>query len=186
MKIGVFVGSFNPVHKGHIKICNYILDKYLDKIIVIPTGNYWDKQDLIDVKDRINMLKTYESDRLIINDTLNNLEYTYEVIDRLKDIYKNDKLYLIIGADNIVNFDKWKNYKELLKIGFVIYKRNDIDINYYLDKLGKKDDVIVINNVDSIDISSTKIRELIKNKSSVDAFIDKQVLDYIKTNNLYS
>ena len=186
MKIGVFVGSFNPVHKGHIKISNYILDNYVDKLIMIPTGNYWDKVDLIDIKDRINMLKNYETDKLIIDDKLNDLEYTYQVINELKKQYKNDELYLIIGADNIVNFDKWKNYQELLKIGFIIYKRDNIDIDYYLDKLNKKDDAIIINNVDSIDISSTKIRELLKNNGNVNDYVDKEVLEYIKKNNLYS
>ena len=185
MKIGVFVGSFNPVHKGHIKIANYIVSNYVDKVIIIPTGNYWNKTNLIDIKDRINMLKFYENDKIIINNTLNNLEYTYEVINELKKIYKDDKLYLIMGADNIVNFDKWRNYAELLKIGFIIFKRNDIDINYYLDKLNKKNDVIIIDNVEEINISSTEIRNMIKDNKNLDNLINKKVIDYIKNNNLY-
>ena len=69
MKIGVYVGSFNPVHIGHIHIVNYLINNnYLDKVIIIPTGNYWDKNDLIDIKHRINMLKFYENDRIMIND----------------------------------------------------------------------------------------------------------------------
>ena len=62
MKIGVYVGSFNPPHKGHIKIVNHLINNYLDKVIIIPTGNYWDKFDLIDIQDRINMLKIFERD----------------------------------------------------------------------------------------------------------------------------
>ena len=58
MKIGVYVGSFNPVHKGHIAIANYIVDNnYVDKLWIVPTGNYWDKLDLVSIDDRINMLK---------------------------------------------------------------------------------------------------------------------------------
>ena len=50
MKIGVYVGSFNPVHKGHIKIVNHLIkNKYVDKVLVIPTGNYWDKNDLLSI-----------------------------------------------------------------------------------------------------------------------------------------
>ena len=61
MKIGVYVGSFNPVHKGHMKIVKHLIkNNYLDKVIVIPTGAYWDKQNLIDINDRISMLKFYE------------------------------------------------------------------------------------------------------------------------------
>ena len=55
MKIGVYVGSFNPVHKGHIKIANYIVDNNLvDKLLIIPTQNYWGKNNLISLQDRIN------------------------------------------------------------------------------------------------------------------------------------
>ena len=61
MKIGVYVGSFNPPHKGHIRIVNHLLDKkYLDKIIIVPTGNYWDKLDLVETSHRINMFRYYE------------------------------------------------------------------------------------------------------------------------------
>ena len=82
MKLGVFVGSFNPVHKGHIKIVNYILEKnYVDKVLIIPTGNYWDKNDIIDIKHRINMLKYYETDKIKIDNTLNDIQYTYQIIN---------------------------------------------------------------------------------------------------------
>ena len=67
MKIGVYVGSFNPVHIGHIHIVNYLIDNnYLDKVIIIPTKGYWDKDNLIDLKHRINMLKYLENDFIMI------------------------------------------------------------------------------------------------------------------------
>ena len=54
MKLGIYVGSFNPVHNGHLKVINYLLDNNLvDKVLVLATPNYWDKQDILDVKDRI-------------------------------------------------------------------------------------------------------------------------------------
>ena len=62
MRLGIYVGSFNPVHKGHIKVANYLVDNnYLDMILLLPTPNYWDKQDLAPTKDRLNMLKLFES-----------------------------------------------------------------------------------------------------------------------------
>ncbi len=186
MKIGVFVGSFNPVHKGHIKIANYILNEgYVDKLLMIPTGNYWDKDSIIDVKYRIDMLKNYETDKLIIETELNNLPYTYEVMRELKKRYKDDELCLIIGADNIISFDKWKNYKELLEYELIIYKRNNLNIRHYLNKFNKKDKVIVIDNVENIDISSTRIRETINDYYNLKDLIDEKVIDYIIKNNLY-
>ena len=135
MKIGVFVGSFNPIHKGHIKIVNYILKKkYVDKVLIIPTGNYWNKKDIIDVKHRIKMIKKYENKNILVEKELNNLQYTYQIIRKLKERYKTDELVLIMGADNIISFNKWMNYKELLKLEFIIYKRDNVDIKYYLDK----------------------------------------------------
>ena len=117
MKIGVYVGSFNPPHKGHIKIVNHLLDKnYLDKIIIIPTGNYWDKNNLVNINDRINMLKFYKNENIIIDNKNNNIEYTYQLLKNLSKEHKKDNLYLIIGADNIINFDKWKNYQEVLNL----------------------------------------------------------------------
>lgn len=185
MRIGVFVGSFNPVHKGHIKIANYLVDNnYVDKLLIVPTGSYWDKKN-IDVKYRIEMLERYETDRIIIERELNNLEYTYQLINELKKRYKNDELILIMGADNIISFDKWKNYEELLKLELIIYKRNNFDIKHYLDRINKKDKYIIIDNVESINISSTTIRETINDFYNLEELIDKDVLDYIIKNELY-
>ena len=60
MKLGIYVGSFNPVHKGHIKVANYLLkNNYVDKVIMLPTPNYWHKTNLLDVNKRVEMLKFY-------------------------------------------------------------------------------------------------------------------------------
>jgi len=187
MKIGVFVGSFNPVHKGHIRIVNYVLDKYLDKVIIVPTGNYWDKQNLVDVKYRINMLKIYQSDRIVIDEENNNIPYTYQVLENLGKKYNNSELYLIIGADNIIKFDKWMEYKKLLNYNIIIINRDDVDIKYYLDKLNKKDKYIITESLPNINLSSTYIRENIKNNTfhNIKDKIDEGVLNYINNNNLY-
>ena len=186
MKIGVFVGSFNPVHKGHIKIANYIVDNgYVDKLLIIPTGNYWNKNNIIDVSHRIKMLEPYETDKIIIERELNDLPYTYEVIRELKKRYKDDELSLIMGADNIISFDKWKHYEELIKLEFIIYTRNNLNIKHYLDKIGKKDKYIILDNVESINISSSKIREAINDYHTLTEYMDKETIDYIINNNLY-
>lgn len=188
MKIGVYVGSFNPPHKGHTRIVNHLLDKnYLDKIIVIPTGNYWYKLDLIDINHRINMLKFYENENIIIDDKNNDIEYTYEILEKLSKEYKKENLYLIIGADNIINFDKWKNYKEVLEYNLIILNRDNISINKYLKNLNKNDKYQIINDLESIDLSSTLIRNKIKNADvkNILNYIDKNVYEYIKKIKLY-
>ena len=186
MKLGVMVGSFNPVHKGHIKIINHLLDKdYLDKVLVIPTGNYWNKNDLEDIKHRINMLKFYENQNIIIDDIHNNILYTYEILRDLS--LDNDNLYLILGADNIIDFSKWKNYEELLYYKFLIINRDNIKVEDYLKKIGKTFLYTIVNDLDIIPISSTYIREKIVNKdfSCLCNYIDKDVFNYINENKLY-
>lgn len=188
MKLGVFIGSFNPVHKGHIKIANHLLKKdYIDKLLIIPTQNYWNKNNLINIQDRINMLKIFENKKIIINTKDNNIKYTYNLLKKLEKEYQKDELYLIIGADNILRFKEWKNYKKILKYNIIIVNRNKININIYLDKLGKKDKYIIVNDLKNIDISSSLIRKLIKenNLEKLQKIIDKKVLAYIKNKNLY-
>ena len=174
------MGSFNPPHKGHIKVVNYLLnEKLVDKVLIIPTLGYWDKVDLANLTDRINMLKFYENDNILIDSKHNKYIYTYELVKVLKEEYPTYELYLIIGADNIIDFCKWKNYKELLKNKIIVMNRGNIDINSYIEKLGK-DSFIVINDFPYIDISSTEIRNNLNSD-----YLDRKVLNYIKKNNLY-
>lgn len=185
MKLGVYVGSFDPVHNGHIRIVNHLVNNYLDKVIIVPTCDYWNKTLKCSLKDRINMLKIFECDKIIIDEENNNLKYTYMVLDSLSKKYSNDELYLIIGADSIVKFDKWKEYEQILKYGIIVINRDDIDVKYYLNKLSKKDNYIITSELDRIDISSSFIRENISNKSVICNMLDDRVYQYIVNNSLY-
>lgn len=186
MKVGVYVGSFNPVHKGHINIVNYLLEnKILDEIIIIPTESYWEKNNLVNIKHRINMLKYYENDQIIIDTKLNSYKYTYQILNELKKYY-ND-LYLIIGDDNLINFDKWKNVDEILLNKVIVMKREIINPYIYINRFNKKDSFIIIENYESINISSTNIRKLILEKkyNELNKLLDSDIIEYILKNNLY-
>ena len=179
MKLGIYMGSFNPPHKGHLKVVNYLLkNRYVEKVIIVPTLNYWDKTDLVDIKDRINMLKYYENDNIIIDIKHNQYIYTYQLVKKLEKQYSNDELFVIMGADNIINLDKWKDYQKLLKYPIIVMNRNNIDIKKYLSRLKGK--FIVVDDYPYIDISSSEIRKMISNK-----YLDDDVFNYIKKNGLY-
>ena len=178
MKLGLYVGSFNPIHNGHIKVINYLLDNNLvDKVLVLPTPNYWDKQDIIDVKDRINMLKFFETENIIIDSIHNNYPYTYQVIDSIKKDY-DDELYLVIGSDNLEKLYLWKNIDKILENKIIVLKRGNDDIDKLLEKY-PRDRFITCNDFEFLNVSSTEIREGNTNN------VDSRVLKYIKTNNLY-
>lgn len=184
MKIAVYVGSFNPVHKGHIKVVKKILKEYVDKVIIVPTMSYWNKNNLISISDRINMLKLYETKDIVIDTKNNNYEFTYQVLRNIQKEYKNDKIYLVIGDDLLRDFDKWKNISEILKYNIIVIKRNNIDESIY--KKYEKYNFIVTNKLSSKEISSTIVRNMIVNgNKDVLKYIDLKVYDYIKRNNLY-
>ena len=178
MKLGIYVGSFNPPHNGHMKVANFLIEnKIVDKVIILPTPNYWDKQDLVDINMRVDMLELRETDNIIIDNKHNNYPYTYQVLESLKKDY-NDTLYLIIGSDNLESFHLWKNIDEILKNYVIVLRRGNNEINKYLDKFDKNK-FIVIDDFPFIDVSSTKIRE------GSNDFLDPKVLQYIRENKLY-
>ncbi len=189
MKLGIYIGSFNPVHKGHISFINYLINNnYLDKIEIIPTGNYWNKNSLIAIEKRIAMLKIYQSDKIIINDTLNDIPYTYLLLREFKKQYPSDQIYLIMGADNIIKFDLWKEYQEIINnYKIIILPRDGIDVYKYINKFENNNHFIIINDFKDYNISSSEIRELIHNKKydELSNYLDNSVIDYIKEFNLY-
>ena len=179
MKLGIYIGSFNPPHIGHIDIVNYLLiNKYVDRVLIVPTLSYWNKDNLIDIKHRINMLKFFENEKVEVDTKHNQYEYTYQLMRALSMDYK-DELYLIMGADNIIEFDKWKNYQELLKYKIIVMNRDDIDINKYIKKY-KSNNFIVVNDYEYIPVSSSIIRSNLDSK-----YLDSKVLKYIKDNKLF-
>ena len=179
MKIGILVGSFNPPHDGHIKIAKYLIEnKYVNKVLIIPTPNYWNKQNLASIEDRINMLKFYEEKNIIIDNIHNNYPYTYLVLKSLEKDYQNASLYLILGSDNIKDLDKWENLEDILKHKIIIMNRGD-NINEFINKLGANH-FIVIDKFPYINISSTEIK-----KGRTDN-INPNILKYISEHNLYN
>ena len=181
MKLGLYTGSFDPIHTGHIKVMDYLIENnYLDKIIIMATGNYWKKNPTTSLDVRTEMLKKIKRDYLIVDDTNNKLQYTYQVMEELRKEYPADELYLIISADVMVNFDKWKNVEEILKNKVIVLNRKNIDINKYVDNFKDKDKFIVVQDFPYIDISSTELRNKINRE-----YLDENVYDYIIKNNLY-
>ncbi len=188
MKIGIFGGSFNPVHNMHKNISLELIDNgYLDKVIYVPTGDKYNKKDLIDFKDRLNMLKlmTEGNDKLDVSDIGNSkyYQYTYQVLDYFRSIYVDDDIYFICGSDNLKYFDTWVKYQYVLECyKLLVIKRNgdNIDdiLNKYKDYIGN----IIIADIMESEISSTNIRDNIEDSIQ---YLDEKVYRYIRKNKLY-
>ena len=189
MRIGVFIGSFNPIHIIHEKIVKDLANDELDKVIVIPANEkYHLKNGLEKFEHRLNMLNlVFNSNSIIVSD-LEKEEYhfTYQNIEILKKIYPLDELYLIIGADNLIELNTWKNYKYLLDTcGFVVFGRNDIKIEEYINNTFTNYSNKFIIKEEIENISSTLIRNKLKRKENVELYLNKKIIDYIYQNKLY-
>lgn len=186
--IGIFGGSFDPVHLEHIKIINVIFDEFnVDKIIVVPAYKPPHKKFLnVSCEHRINMLEL--ALRKLKNVFIDTFEidckrtvYTYETLDYLQEKYSNAKLKLIIGADSFSNLDHWKKSEYIAKkYGFLVVNRENtqIDENSIFFQYSKFTSF-------KGKISSTNVRKNIKLGVDISCWIDYKVLNYIKENELY-
>jgi nicotinate-nucleotide adenylyltransferase len=189
MKVGLFFGSFNPVHVGHMVIANYILEETeLDKIwfVVSPQNPLKKKDSLLDEKQRLHLVT------LAIGDTnkykASNIEfklpqpsYTINTLTHLKEKYPQHDFTLIMGEDNLESFPKWKNYEEILKhYNIIVYPRakaGNADLAKHL-KVTKV-------NAPIMEISSTDIRRMIKEKKDVRYYMPEAAWQYLKEMHFY-
>ena len=185
MRIGVYTGSFDPIHKGHIKIVKTILKKgIVDKVFIIPSNDYWDKKLNMSMEDRTELIRIslknkVSKSKYMIDGELGKVPYTYMLIRELKKLYPDDEFYLILGGDNIENFKNWNHYKELLTYGFIVVNRNIPDLEDKLKKLGPRSYALL--EIDGIgDISSTYIRENLDDYSKIRKMIDPEEYEFVR------
>lgn len=194
MKIGIFGGSYNPPHKMHLDIALDLVNKgYVDKIIFVPTGSkYKYKTNLLSDADRLKMLKLMikNDDRFLISDyeLKDEVVYTCETLAHFSEVYQNDEIYFICGADNLSYIDKWKNGLEILEnYKILVIDRKTNNLESILEQFNEYRKNIIVASIKARDVSSTKIRELIANGDykSLEKYLDEDVIKYIKKNKLY-
>ena len=192
MRIGILGGSFNPPHKMHFKMGLDLINKgYVDKIIYVPTGSkYKYKNNLIADEHRFKMLELMikNDSRFEVSDyeLKDYVVYTCDTLKYFKEMYPNDDIYFVCGADNLSYVDEWKNGIFLLEnYRFLVIKRYTDDIDEILKRYDKYRDNIIISDVEPDSLSSTEIRNRIKNSEDILELLDKDVYEYIINNNLY-
>jgi len=196
MKLCVFQGTFNPIHNAHLRLADYVLEKYgFDRLLFIPAFNPPHKDyDGTMSFHRFNMVKLAVEDKNNPKLEVSDIEYkrggksyTYLTICELYEKYDIEgKIYFIIGTDAFKHIESWyeaDKLKELVK--FIVFKRENnfspLGYNYLKDK-GYD---FVFEDLEFEDISSTGIREIVKNNQNADGLINKRVEEYIEKNELY-
>ena len=189
MKIGLFFGSFNPIHTGHLVIANYMANyTILNQVwlVVSPHNPLKTKSDLINVYDRLEMAKLAieGSTKIKVSDIelkLSQPSYTIDTLTYLQEKYPEHEFTLIMGADNLASLHKWKNFEQILNYYSIsVYPRPGIDLTNW-----NQNKSIVITNAPLMELSSTFIRKNIKEKNNVQYFLPEKVLEFIERKSLY-
>jgi nicotinate-nucleotide adenylyltransferase len=189
MKIGLFFGSFNPVHTGHLIIANYMANHTeLDQVwlVVSPHNPLKKKTDLTNMYDRLEMAKlaTENAENIRVSDVefkLPQPSYTIDTLTHLKEKYPEHQFTLIMGSDNLASLKKWKNYELLLRdYRIAVYPRPG-----YLNEELTSHPAVTITDTPQMEISSTFIRQSIKAGRNIMYFVPDNVLDFIESKNLY-
>ncbi len=197
--IAILGGTFNPIHNGHIMLCEEVLEQFpnIEQLIIMPNNMpaYKETEDIISSEHRINMLKLASKD--IEKTTVSDMEiirggttYTIDTLRQIKNINPDIHIYFIIGADSLYSIEKWREFDNIFNNCTLIAARRECaleDIQSYASELKNKYPNLDIEflNTRSIDISSSHLRSNIKIGKLSDEFLDQSVVKYIKTNYLY-
>ena len=188
MKIGLFFGSFNPLHLGHKIIASYIQEfSDLDKVsfVISPHNPEKQKKSLLDAYHRLMIIRMEIEDnpKLEVSDiefSMPQPSYTIDTLIRLEEKKPENKYAIIIGADNLQNFHKWKNYTEILKNYLVyVYPRPGFEIKQ------KHKNIHLVKNVPQMNISASFIRNCIKSGKNVSYLMPEKAWKYIDEMNFY-
>ncbi len=192
-KIGIFGGSFNPVHKGHTELARAAFKSLkLSEMLIIPTAQSPHKEmTAVSFEGRMEMCRLAFSDdkSFTVSDIegkLGGTSYTINTVRALKEMYpKNTEFYLIIGGDMLFYFDKWYRYEALLKECHVIAAARENDS--YADMLECANELgrVKVLNLPVIEISSTELREKIANGIDAGDMLDEKVRAYIDERGFY-
>lgn len=189
MHVGLFFGSFNPVHIGHLALANYMLCYTpMEQVwfVVSPHNPLKNKASLLSQNDRLHLVNLALDFHPKIK--ASNIEfdlpqpsYTVNTLAHLKEKFPSHTFSLIMGRDNLQTFDKWKNYEEILK-------HHEIYVYPRIGNLPSKFDThpkVHLTEAPIIEISSTFIRKALKEKKNIQYFLHPKVWEYVDEMNLY-
>jgi nicotinate-nucleotide adenylyltransferase len=196
-RIGIMGGTFNPIHIGHLIAAQEVLNKMkMDKVIFIPTGNppHKSKREVIAAADRYDMVKLAikNNDGFEVSDMeikRAGHTYTYDTLLELHNIYYETQFYFIIGFDTLKEMDSWKKVNEVCSMTkFIVVNRGNTS-KELKEEISIKETTyeckLSLVDIPDIKISSTGIRDRIKNNETIKYLVPSEVEGYINQKGLY-
>jgi len=189
-RIGLFFGSFNPIHTGHLIIANYMANyTTLDEVwlVVTPHNPLKKKESLINQYDRLEMVnlaieKTENIRSSTIEFSLPQPSYTIDTLAHLREKYPEKAFTLIMGSDNLASFHKWKNHEIILRDHrILVYPRPD----YLTPADLAEHPSVTITDTPLMAFSSTFIRNAVKAGKNIRYFVPDSVMAFIESKGLY-
>ena len=190
-EVGLFFGTFNPFHNGHLFMANYFLNECIfDEIwlVISPQNPLKKNLDILNIYERIKIIEKSISNKKKIKICLDELKlpkpnYTISTLQFFKKTYSKNKFKIILGEDNLYSFKKWKNNADILEnFPIYVYPRNEkIDAGDFIIH----DNLKILRNAPKIDISSTKIRDYLSNGIDVEKYLSKESFEYIIKNKYF-
>lgn len=189
MNIGLYFGSFNPIHMGHLIIANHIVQNTpLDKVwfVVSPQNPLKNATSLLNEYDRLHLVELAIEDNpkfraSNIEFSLPKPSYTIDTLTYLKEKFPTENFAVIMGSDSYENIEKWKNYEQLLaQYNVVVYQRP----NHPVESTNLPKSVTILE-APLLEISATHIRKMIQEKKSIQYLVPENVRQYILDYNYY-
>lgn len=197
MRIGIYGGSFNPVHNGHIHLAKAAADEFeLDRIYLVPSkiSPHRSSAEYVPEEDRLEMLRlACEGDgRLCVCDyelKSDRVSYSIYTVEHFRSEYPGSELFLLVGSDMLLSFDKWFRFEDILsQVTLCVVSRQGGDMDELEQKAQelRKFGNILISRSAPLEISSTEIRKKIAKNSNFACYLDENVVQYIRSRELYS
>ena len=192
-KIGIFGGTFNPPHTGHLHLAQLVAKTLeLDKVLIIPDNMPPHKipGSLVSGEHRLNMCRLTFSDSIFEISPMEiergSKSYTVDTLHELKAIYPDDEFYFIAGSDMLQGFTKWYHWEEILTLSYLAVASRErgfeADLADFTDEQKKR---IIYIESEPLEVSSSEIRSMIRSEKDCGELLTSNVKNYIKENNLY-
>lgn len=197
MKIGIYGGSFNPVHNGHIHLAETAVEEFgLDIVYFVPSkiSPHRSVEEYVPETDRLEMLKLVckKNNSFRVSDyelRSDRVSYSVYTVEHFRRKFPHDELYLLVGSDMLMMFDRWYCFEKILsEVTLAVISRNSGE----LDSLRKKAEElseygkILVSERSPEIISSTEIRKKLGENSDSSCYLDENVVKYIRLKGLYS